>query len=449
MSKNQFRSQLAPAARERLLAAGVATRLARGEHLIRRGEEGGDVYVVESGTLEVVDDRFRPEVILDHLTAGDVVGDMSFVDRAPRSADIRAATDATCRRFERDALGELLDRDVEVGSAFYRALVGQMASRNREIVTTAALGALGRRKGTGGGGSLPWMTQQAGEITARARARWARARRGIGVGAENEVVEATTDLVAEGSAWLARFSDAEQAEEAGRLLSEEIHGWLARTAYGRSSAGTPGPAVLERIRAWALVGTAAGDDPIGRAIDRALLELPTFVALRRARATLLESVRAAIVAHAPRRTLMLSVNPRSLLEGVQFPGEVLLVGGAEAAGYETVLRLEVNLLALATGKQKAVLEGVDLVVIDGLFEHVPDRWAVGALLWASSGLAAGRPLLWMSAAPARDEPFVREVLAAPWIRRGRTEMFVLVKAAGLEPDAARSEDEGVVYATAR
>ena len=44
--------------------------LPRGNYLMRRGEPGGDVFLVEEGSLEVVDRRATPEVILAVLRPG-------------------------------------------------------------------------------------------------------------------------------------------------------------------------------------------------------------------------------------------------------------------------------------------------------------------------------------------------------------------------------------------
>ncbi|HNH50562.1 MAG TPA: cyclic nucleotide-binding domain-containing protein, partial [Myxococcota bacterium] len=75
-SGRAFLAKLGPRNTARLLSAGSPVELQPGARLIRRGEKGGDIYVIESGTLEIVDDRFHPEVVLDWAAAGDVVGDM-------------------------------------------------------------------------------------------------------------------------------------------------------------------------------------------------------------------------------------------------------------------------------------------------------------------------------------------------------------------------------------
>ena len=56
-SGKAFLANLGAHATARLLSAGVVLELPPGATLIRRGEKGGDIYVVEAGSLEIVDDR--------------------------------------------------------------------------------------------------------------------------------------------------------------------------------------------------------------------------------------------------------------------------------------------------------------------------------------------------------------------------------------------------------
>ena len=91
------------------MAAGRSVELARGEYLLRRGERGGDIYLVEEGTLEVVDTRSSTEVVISLVGPGAVVGEMAFIDEAPRNADVRAAGPAVCRHWEHDLLMRVLE----------------------------------------------------------------------------------------------------------------------------------------------------------------------------------------------------------------------------------------------------------------------------------------------------------------------------------------------------
>ncbi|MCK6517008.1 cyclic nucleotide-binding domain-containing protein, partial [Myxococcota bacterium] len=97
--------------------------------IIRRGDAGGDIYRVERGSVEVVDSRSRPEVILDVLGPGAVVGELSFLAGEPRSADVRAFEETLLSRWPEATLRAALDEDPALARDFFRALALMLAAR--------------------------------------------------------------------------------------------------------------------------------------------------------------------------------------------------------------------------------------------------------------------------------------------------------------------------------
>jgi len=65
-----------------------------GEAIVRQGEEGDCMYVVQAGEVEVVQEVEGSEVRLAVLEGGDVFGEMSLFERQPRSATVRAMGNA-------------------------------------------------------------------------------------------------------------------------------------------------------------------------------------------------------------------------------------------------------------------------------------------------------------------------------------------------------------------
>lgn len=421
-SGTAFLAKLGPRTTQRLLSAGAPVELQPGARLIRRGEKGGDIYVIESGTLEIVDDRFHPEVVLDWVAAGDVVGDMTFLDQEPRSADVRASTPARCVHIPRDALQKLLDQDSEISAAFYRALAERMADRHRDLTAAASLGALGRRRS--GSSALPWLSQQAGELAARARARWSQASAGRWTGSADaalaEVEAATQTLAEEASTWLERCG--EHREEAGLLLTEELQRSFAATSLGPYLA-TPGRALQRGLRALALDEKAQHRPS---ALEHSLLGLPTFVQLRQQHHHLHQELADIASSAPPTSSLLLCVNP----EKITLPGERLIVGGADCDGATVV---EVDLRALIEGRQRLQLDLVDCVVVDGLLEHLPDRLVVQTLQWVGQQSNRGATLLQSQLPPTPDAAFVADVLGWRSIRRSPEQLQRLIQAAGLHP----------------
>ncbi len=81
----------------------VETRQFRsGENLIKVGDKDDSFYILTSGEVEVVIDGVDGETVLATISEGSVFGEISFFDRAPRSATIRARVQGSAVRVTRE-----------------------------------------------------------------------------------------------------------------------------------------------------------------------------------------------------------------------------------------------------------------------------------------------------------------------------------------------------------
>lgn len=65
-----------------------------GEQLLKAGDTGDGVYILVSGDVEVIKKgSFGRECRITEIVEGSIFGELSFFDRQPRSADIKAITD--------------------------------------------------------------------------------------------------------------------------------------------------------------------------------------------------------------------------------------------------------------------------------------------------------------------------------------------------------------------
>jgi len=76
-----------------LADAGQERLYARGEVIVREGHDGASMFIVERGDVEVVLESTGTRVAL--IQPGGFFGEMSLLAGAPRSATVRAVTDAT------------------------------------------------------------------------------------------------------------------------------------------------------------------------------------------------------------------------------------------------------------------------------------------------------------------------------------------------------------------
>ncbi|HEX2165095.1 MAG TPA: cyclic nucleotide-binding domain-containing protein [Thermoanaerobaculia bacterium] len=122
--------QLADDDVEWLLAHGRRRRLVAGEALIRQGEPIDDVFIVLTGRLRVVLGGERREIAL--LGAGEIVGEMSFVDARPPSATVEAVEPAQVFAVPRSRLAARLESEPAFAARFYRALAIYLSTTVRE-----------------------------------------------------------------------------------------------------------------------------------------------------------------------------------------------------------------------------------------------------------------------------------------------------------------------------
>ncbi len=64
-----------------------------GEVIFRRGQQGEHAYFIERGTVDVIIEKDGADFIIAQLGAGEIIGEMSMIDDAPRSADVIATTE--------------------------------------------------------------------------------------------------------------------------------------------------------------------------------------------------------------------------------------------------------------------------------------------------------------------------------------------------------------------
>jgi CRP/FNR family transcriptional regulator, cyclic AMP receptor protein len=112
-----------------LAAQGKRSRLPRGTVLIREGVPVDALYIVLEGEVAVVSDRSDREIA--RLGAGEIVGEMSFIDARPPSATVRALTEVVVYKIGKQRLQQGLDENVAFAARFYRAVATFLSDRVR------------------------------------------------------------------------------------------------------------------------------------------------------------------------------------------------------------------------------------------------------------------------------------------------------------------------------
>lgn len=443
-------------AEQRAIFDGVSTELHldRGNYLMRRGEPGGDLFMVEKGQIEIIDSRSTPEAILAVLEAGSVVGEGSFLDDSPRSADARAPEPVRVRRWSKEDLRALLQREPALAVRFYESIARATTARLRDQNQTTLLSLAARESNLG----------PAAERTRAEVLEFSNATKEALLEAESLLRQesaqragraAVVRTMSKLESWVDEHfrihPEPEIAEESGRLLCRELHPYLVRSALAeRTIRRTQGVAGVTEVLAHILVDTPSGDGQLGEILDRWLLDRPSFIAIRAARTHIPPAVRAAVPTHRNRRVTVLNAGTGSLVAalGAALAGTPTVMSvvdqSREALGFldagltvrPSQVRLDTiqaNLVEVALGRTRQQLPQQDVIVAHGLIEYLPDRLALGLLNEIRNRLHPEGTLVLATLGPARDRALLDRLLGWPTVRRRIERIKRLVERANMTP----------------
>ena len=103
-----------------------------GRYFFREGEPADSLFVLESGTAEVVKGDGSGERVLRTLVRGDCFGELSVMDLAPRSASVRAAQHCVALEVPAACLLDVYAADVEQFAIIEMNMGRELARRLRD-----------------------------------------------------------------------------------------------------------------------------------------------------------------------------------------------------------------------------------------------------------------------------------------------------------------------------
>ena len=100
-----------------------------GDIIIYEGDVGEDIFIVKSGTLDVI----KNGVKIGELTDGDTFGEMAIIDNQARSATVRATTDVVLSKLTYKDFYQLKEYDIEGYATIIMNLAKELSQRVRDI----------------------------------------------------------------------------------------------------------------------------------------------------------------------------------------------------------------------------------------------------------------------------------------------------------------------------
>jgi len=119
--------------------------LSPGDLLFAQGSTGDKAYVIQDGEVEILKHSQGREVLLAVRKSGEVIGEMSLLQEAPRSASVIARTESTLLAISHENLDQMIDNSPSATRALLHTIVARLQSTEvmlRQSEKVAQLGTL-------------------------------------------------------------------------------------------------------------------------------------------------------------------------------------------------------------------------------------------------------------------------------------------------------------------
>ena len=130
---------------ERLSKVAMRRRAARGEQVVRAGEDAETLIVMLTGRAKVTNfDEEGREIILAWLSPGEFFGEMGLIDGSPRSANVVAVEPCELLVLGKHEFQRCMQDNFQVVQKLMQILVRRLREADRNIESLALLDVYGR-----------------------------------------------------------------------------------------------------------------------------------------------------------------------------------------------------------------------------------------------------------------------------------------------------------------
>jgi CRP/FNR family transcriptional regulator, cyclic AMP receptor protein len=113
--------------------AANAKSLAPGDVLVKEGDESTSMYWLQTGSLVVTKTVDGKKVTIDKIIAGQLVGEISFIDQKPRSATVSALEQSELIEIPRETFEKVFASQPAWFNALFRTLAERLRKADERI----------------------------------------------------------------------------------------------------------------------------------------------------------------------------------------------------------------------------------------------------------------------------------------------------------------------------
>ena len=125
---------------EWMIAQGKRENIPAGTVLIEEGKPSALVYIVLDGLLGIFVKAGRDENLIAQRGAGEILGEMSFIDDSPPTATVKTLEPSILFTLPKTTLADHLEENRDFAARFYRGIAVSLSYRLRESMERSAPG---------------------------------------------------------------------------------------------------------------------------------------------------------------------------------------------------------------------------------------------------------------------------------------------------------------------
>lgn len=104
-----------------------------GEDIIREGEAGDCMYVIQQGEADVMRSLDGVQTVVDRMVAGDIFGEIAIVEKTERTSTVRAVTEVHAITVDRETFLRRVKEDPTLALNVLRVVAGRVRRLDSEI----------------------------------------------------------------------------------------------------------------------------------------------------------------------------------------------------------------------------------------------------------------------------------------------------------------------------
>lgn len=104
-----------------------------GEVIIRQGEPGDCLYVIQKGKVEVIDESGDTEIRLAELGETEFFGEMGLFEKDVRSATVRSIGDTKVLTIDRKNFYQTIQKDPSIAYRLLEKLSNRLREMNKKL----------------------------------------------------------------------------------------------------------------------------------------------------------------------------------------------------------------------------------------------------------------------------------------------------------------------------